>query len=105
MVQTLRFPLSQGGFVLVDVPVDPKVVRAGTPADRVATATRSLQEVLEPIRNAADDTLTTLRELSSSPTRIEIQFGVRLTAEANAVLATAGAEATLQVTLVWGHGQ
>lgn len=102
MRRMMRFPLSGGGFVVVEVDEDDSgVVRAGSPADTVSDAAASLAEVLAPIRDAADETLRVLRGMSDTPDRIEVGFGVLLTTEANAIIAKAGAQGHLAVTVTW----
>ena len=93
----MRFPLSGGGFVVVELDEDASgVVRAGSPGQALSDAAASLADVLTPIRDAADETLRALRGMTDIPDRIEVGFGVLLTAEANAVIAKAAARATSQ---------
>jgi hypothetical protein len=46
-------------------------------------------------------TLGKLSELSKRPEAVEVQFGLRLNAEAGAVIARTQAEGHLQITLSW----
>ena len=39
--------------------------------------------------------------MSAEPARIELAFGIKITGEATAVVAKAGAEAQFHVTVVW----
>ena len=102
MRQVVPFRLSSGGQVLVEVNDDHGVVRAGTgPGDVLMKTTASLARVFDDVRDAADDALSTMRRMSTSPSQIQLAFGVSLTAEANAVITKAGAEANLTITVVW----
>jgi hypothetical protein len=64
-------------------------------------ASVSLEEALERIRPAADMVLAKLRRLAVAPDETQVAFGVKLTASAGAVLASAGVEANYMVTLKW----
>jgi Trypsin-co-occurring domain 1 len=102
MHQTVPLRVSAGGQVLVEVSGDGAVVRTGPkPAQAAATAVTSMSDVLVDVRDAADDAVRTLRTMSEQPARIELAFGIKITGEATAVVAKAGAEAQFHVTVVW----
>jgi hypothetical protein len=66
-----------------------------------AEATRTLDEALERVKPAADALLSKLRALAEPPDEMTVAFGVKLTATAGAVLASAGMEANYTVTMTW----
>jgi hypothetical protein len=102
MRQTVPFRVSSGGQVLVEVTEDGKVVRTGTrAADALTEAATSVSQALVDVRDAADDAILTLSQMSARLSRIELAFGIKLTGEASAVIAKVGAEAQFQVTVVW----
>ncbi|GAA1859849.1 CU044_2847 family protein [Asanoa iriomotensis] len=102
MRQAIPLRLSSGGQVWVDIGEEQGVVRVGTsPGETLAKATASVAEVFDDIRDAADDALSAMIEMKSVPSKIEIVFGVALTAEANAVIAKAGAQANMTITVAW----
>jgi hypothetical protein len=106
MRRTTSLVLSTGQKVQVELDSeDSDLVRARTPGEVVAMATESLSDILAPIRDAADEVIRTLRTAAARPDRIDVQFGVRLTAEANAVIAKAATEGQILVTLGWERGQ
>jgi hypothetical protein len=41
--------------------------------------------------------------MSEPPDKVEVEFGVKLNADAGVILASAGAEANYTVTLTWRH--
>jgi hypothetical protein len=101
MSQTVPFRVSSGGRVLVEV-AEGGVVRVGTrPDEAIAAAANSVTDAMAEVRDAADDAVRTLAAMPSRPARIELCFGVKLTGEASAIIAKAGAEAQFQVTVVW----
>ncbi|MFC6084830.1 CU044_2847 family protein [Sphaerisporangium aureirubrum] len=100
MSELMSIALSGGGEVLVEVsPNDPGIRRAGRAGDVIEASTESLQAALQPIRAAAEAALDAFRK--SAPNEVEIEFGVRLTAEAGAVIAKSGVEGHLTVKLTW----
>jgi len=102
MAELMRFKLDGGGTVLVEVSEDePGVVRASRTGDVIEAAASTLGGALEDIRDAAATALDRFRAMSSRPDEIEIVFGVRLNAQAGAVIAKTGAEGHLHVRLTW----
>jgi hypothetical protein len=64
-------------------------------------APETLDAALERIKPGATTLLSKVRDLSDPPDEASIQFGIKLTASAGAVLASAGVEANYSVTLTW----
>jgi hypothetical protein len=103
MRELLRFPLSDGGEIVVDVDSqEPGVGRAGRLGDAATRASMTYDQALDGVRRAADATLRQFRQMASRPDKVEVEFGVRLTAAAGAVISHTGAEAQLTVRLTWG---
>lgn len=61
----------------------------------------SFEEALDRVRPAAVAVLEKVRGLAVAPDEAQIVFGIKLTASAGAVLASAGVEANYTVTLTW----
>lgn len=103
MRRMLRFPLSDGSEVTVEVDSDDDggVGRAGRAGAAVERATMSYNEAMAAVRRAAEATVEQFRDLAVRPDTVELEFGVRLTAEAGAVIARTEAEAQLTVRLGW----
>lgn len=109
MSQTVPFRVSSGGEVRIEVADDGEVRRAGTrsagtrslDALTEALAEPSLAQALDNVRAAADDAVRTLSAMTAQPARIELAFGIKITGEASAFIAKAGAEAQFHVTVVW----
>jgi hypothetical protein len=101
MEQLLQFE-SGGGTVLVEVADDePGIERAARVDDLVVKARESLESAMDQIRAFANTTLGKLEDLARQPEQVEVEFGIRLNAEAGAVIARTGAEGHLQVKLTW----
>jgi hypothetical protein len=53
------------------------------------------------VRNAADELLETIRSVAVQPDSYEITFGIKLNAQAGAIIAKASAEANFTVKMSW----
>ncbi|MCE0445187.1 hypothetical protein LT493_09090 [Streptomyces tricolor] len=73
--------------------------------DGPAQAARTFEGALDGVRAAATAALRVFRDGSLRPDAVEIEFGVRLSAEAGAVIAKGSAEGHLLVKLSWAPGQ
>ncbi|QXJ25715.1 hypothetical protein AGRA3207_007244 [Actinomadura graeca] len=100
MTELLRFETTGGGEVAVEVgelePGVERVARGGQEALR-----RRFQEALAGVREAAADALDAFRSDRLGPDQIELEFGVRLNAEAGAVIAKTSTDGHLTVKLTW----
>ncbi len=104
MKRLVEFPLVSGGSIVVEVDEpdsESGVVRAARPGEIAARAARTFEDALEPIKPAAGAIVAKLRSLSDPPDEMEVEFGLKMTAEASAVVAAAGVEANYKVTLKW----
>ena len=73
------------------------VARGGGPLQ----ATRTFESALDSVRSAAESALRVLRDGTLAPDGVEIEFGVKLSAEAGAVITKGTAEGHLVVRLTW----
>jgi hypothetical protein len=100
--ELVQFTLSDGSSVLVEVDDhEPGIQRASRIDDLIIQAKHSLDTALDQIRTMATVTLTKLADLPRQPDTLEVAFGVRLNAEAGAVIAKTEAEGHLKVKLAW----
>jgi hypothetical protein len=100
----IEFPLEDGGSIVVEVDEpEPEggVVRAARPGEIAAKAGQTFETALDRIRPAAGAIITKLRGLSDPPDEMTVEFGLKMSAEAGALVAAAGAEANYRVTLKW----
>jgi hypothetical protein len=104
MAVYIKFALEDGGTVLVQVREEEEgVVKTGLakPGEVVENAKISFERALDGVKPMANLMLSKLRELVNPPDEIEVEFGINLSAEVGAVVATAAAEANYSVTLTW----
>ncbi len=103
MTEVARFELAEGSTVLVEVDDDDLgIKRVSRGRDGVVEAGRRLTEALGSVRDAARESMEVLQTLS--PSRIELEFGVKLAGEAGAIIAKTAAEGHFTVTLTWAPG-
>ncbi|MGH3826416.1 MAG: CU044_2847 family protein [Pseudonocardiaceae bacterium] len=96
----VRFELAEGSTVLVEVDEDNLgIERISRSRDGMVEAGHRLTEALGSVRDAARESMEVLRTLS--PGRIELEFGVKLTGEAGAIIAKTAAEGHFTVRLTW----
>ena len=74
-----------------------------SPTDMIEKSKEAMDHAMKSIRGMAKKTVRTIKEIpiSERPTTISVEFGLKLNAEGNAVVAKAGMEATLNVTMTW----
>lgn len=112
MKRLVEFPLQEGGTMLVEVDepegaaeatVRGGVVKAARPSSEevVEKAKVTLEDALDKIKPAAQSIINKLRGLTDAPDEIGVEFGIKLSAEAGAFIASAGVEANYKVSLKW----
>ncbi|MFD9106985.1 CU044_2847 family protein [Streptomyces bottropensis] len=100
MTEIVRFKVGPGSSVLVET--DEAIYGTETVSrlpDGVIEAGHRLEEALAGVRGVAKASIESLRELS--PETIEVEFGVKLTAGADALIAKASGEGHFTVKLSW----
>jgi hypothetical protein len=97
LVELVRFNLGDDGTIVAEVDdSEPGVDRAARGGDRLKTAAASLTQV----RTLAVAALRQLKDIES-PDEVELEFGIRLTVTAGAVLARSSLDGHIQVRLAW----
>ncbi|MDX3579429.1 MULTISPECIES: CU044_2847 family protein [unclassified Streptomyces] len=69
--------------------------------DGTVQAARTFEGALEGVRAAAESALRVFRDGTLQPDGVEIEFGVKLSAETGAIIAKGTAEGHLVVKLTW----
>ena len=107
MTQLLEFKSQEGALIFVEVDERPSgpVTRGGRSAEAVVEAGEGLEQVLARLSPVVAGIVTQLRETPDWPDQIEVEFGVRLSADANVIIVRAGGEANFRIALRWSHDQ
>jgi hypothetical protein len=101
----LEFKTSAGDALLVEVQqqsVEP-ATRGGRTAETVVEAGASLEQVLGRLGPAVRAIAAQLRATADGPDEVEVEFGVKLSADSNVIIARAGGEANFRVALRWAR--
>lgn len=104
MKRLIEFELEEGGAILVEVemPEEPGMVPAAGIAQGVPEkAQHTFEAALDKINPVASAIIKKLRALHDPPDEIEVEFGLKMSADAGAIIAVAGIEANYKVTLTW----
>lgn len=103
MKQLIKFPLEDGTSILVEAETAEVsgVVQAARGEGVPEKARQTFEAALEKIRPAAGAIIQKLRALHDPPDEITVEFGLKMSAEAGAIVAAGGVEANYIVTLMW----
>lgn len=102
MTELARWSLHDGGEILVEVAPDgPRVSPVSRGGDLIESASSTLGAALAHVRDAAAEALGQFRQMPVRPSAVELEFGIRLTAEAGAVIAKTAADGHLNIRLTW----
>ncbi|MEW2624494.1 CU044_2847 family protein [Streptomyces sp. NPDC048106] len=106
MDQLVEFRTEDGALVVVEgAGASPRPgTRLVSRGDEMVRATRTFEGALDGVRAAAEAALRVFRDGSLRPDSVEIEFGVKISAEAGAVIAKGAAEGQLVVKLSWAPG-
>jgi hypothetical protein len=104
MGELLEFKTEAGDSVLVEVdePRGP-VTRGGRAEGVVVEAAESLEHVLGRLGPVVRGIVAQLRAAADWPDEVEVEFGVKLSADSNVIIARAGGEANFRIALRWVH--
>jgi hypothetical protein len=117
MAHVITFPLEDGGSVMVEAdpymgipPPDP-VTRSGAPT-RSGPAQRAVRDAALTLETAVARATPAFRAIVSKlqsdanrPDEIHVELGLKLTAEAGAVIARTAGEGNVRITLHWQSGR
>jgi hypothetical protein len=90
--------------ILVEFPDRPGVraVSLKDSAEELAEkSAQALDKAMDTVRGMAVRSVKAVKDLTDPPDNIEVEFGIKLDAEAGAMVAKAGTEASFNVTLSW----
>ncbi|MEB3340181.1 CU044_2847 family protein [Okeania sp.] len=105
MKQIVEFPLEDGDFILIEVDAPPQPVddRIGVTDDVIRKANKSFDSAMEKIKPVANTIIEKVRSMNQPADEIEVKFGIKLSAEMGAVIASGEAEVNYEITLKWHH--
>ncbi|MFS8097570.1 hypothetical protein LFM09_10565 [Lentzea alba] len=101
MAQLVRMPLEDGGTLLIEAAGDQGSVPVSGAGKIVVQASETVRKAMSGIRSAADEVLGELRATEQPPSKVTVQFGIKVNADADFVVAASAAEANFTVTIEW----
>ena len=108
MKRLVEFPLDEGGTVLVEVDEpSPGPVMRGIGRDQpslVEKADKTFEDATAAVTPAARSLIARLRSIDDPPDEVGIEFGVQLSAQSGAFVASVAAEANFKVSMTWRRG-
>ncbi len=102
MTSLARVPIEGGGTILFEAASQAPYegpVKAGRIGDAVRDLPQTLQQLLNPVRDAAAAALDQLRQ--AGPDEVEVEFGVDLSAQAGAVITKGESAVHFKVRVLW----
>ena len=97
----VEFKMNDGSVVAVQATEEGRGSRPVARGDGTVQAAHTFEGALDGVRAAAEAALRVFRGGTLQPDGVEIEFGVRMSAEAGAFIAKGTAEGHLVVKLTW----
>lgn len=103
MKQIVEFPLESGGSILVEVDKPAAVTdsRIGIRDEVAQKAQQTFESALNKIKPVADVIMANVRALNQPADEVEVKFGVKISAELGAIIASGSGEVNYEITLKW----
>ena len=107
MKRLVEYEIGEGQKIIVEVsePTAGGLVPVGRGSDVIAKAQLTLSKTLDNIRPVAESIIDKLSDLTNRPDEISVEFGVKLSANAGAVLAAASTECNFVIRLKWKNNE
>ena len=102
MKRIVEFPLESGGsiFAEVDEPASTDD-RIGLRDDITQQAQHTLESALESVKPITNAIMSKIRSLNEPADEVQVKFGVKMSAELGAVIASGNGEVNYEITLKW----
>jgi hypothetical protein len=107
MRQLLELNTDSGGSILLEVderPDGPVTRGGGRAEDAIVKAEASLEQVVGRLAPALRGMVGQLRDAADWPDAVEIEFAVKVSSDANVIIARAGGEANFKIAVRWTRG-
>ncbi len=105
MSQLVRMDLADGGSVLVEVEdAASRHVTRGRAENLVTDAGDTLEHALDQLGPIVKGVVTRLREAADWPDEVTVEFSIKLSADANVIIARTAGEANFRISMSWSKG-
>jgi hypothetical protein len=96
------FKIDENAPVLVEFTARPGVQQVALrPAEVAKKSAEALDSAMNTIHSMARRVVATVEALADPPSQVEVEFGLKLTADAGVFITRAGADCTIGVKLSW----
>ena len=100
----VEFPVAGGsGTLLVEVD-DPQVGTRPVARNTAEKAKESFEAAVAQVKPGVEALMAQLRDLSAKPEQVSLEFGIKFTAGADALIAKTSLEGNFKITLTWKAG-
>lgn len=104
MKRLVEYRLENGGNVLIEVE-ETELEKGRAPVSRKLgvpeEAAKEFEQALDDIKSVAETIVQKLKDLSSQPDNVGVEFGIKMNAQAGAFIASTAVEANFKITLSW----
>lgn len=102
MKRIIEFPLESGDSILVEVD-EPGLTddRIGLRDEMIQKAQKTFESALEQVKPIANVIMTKVNSLNQPADEVEVKFGIKMSAELGAVIASGNGEVNYEITLKW----
>lgn len=104
MKRIVNFPLEDGSSILVEVEEQTRDDRISLSDRAVKTAQQTLESALDIVKPVASTIVAKVQSLNEPADEVEVKFGIKMSAELGAVIASSKAELNYEITLKWNRG-
>lgn len=73
------------------------------PTELATKSAQALSQAMGTIHALANRTTETIERLPQKPAEVELEFGIKIDAEAGAIVSRVGGEGNLRIKMVWRH--
>ena len=96
----VAFPVGDNQTILVEVD-DPNVGNQPVARGAAERARETFETAIAQIRPGVEALMAQLRDLTAKPEQVSLEFGIKFTAGADALIAKTSVEGNVKVTLTW----
>jgi hypothetical protein len=96
----VAFPVGDNQTILVEVD-DPNIGNRPVARSAADRARESFETTIAQIRPGVEALMAQLRDLTAKPEQVSLEFGIKFTAGADALIAKTSVEGNVKVTLAW----
>jgi len=104
--KVVEYKLEKGGVILIEVE-ETELEKGRVPVANTSgvpqKAKKEFEKALDEIRPVADAIVQKLKDLSSKPDNIGIEFGIKMNAQAGALIAATSVESNFKITISWSR--